>query len=213
MPSCSAERARSATITRRSKGVEDVCSGRVVRDRGVVIQKKTGRPVQFEITEVTRQSVERLLASQPSADGYLFRSRTRGRAHISARQYARIVHRWIRNIGLDDRGLPRAVPQLCAALSVSGAAGDGRHFSAGLGRDLVAEERPPSWPTSHCRSGRASRRSSTIASSSWLRARCSGKPTRRRSFAPLSTLAPKRFWARYSITEAPGGLGRSRSEA
>ena len=83
--------------------VEDVCSGRLVRDRGVVIQRKTGRPVQFEITEVTRQSVERLLASQPT-DGYLFRSRTRGRAHISARQYARIVHRWIGNIGLDDRG-------------------------------------------------------------------------------------------------------------
>jgi hypothetical protein len=30
--------------------VEDVCSGRFVRDRGVVIQNKTGRPVQFEIT-------------------------------------------------------------------------------------------------------------------------------------------------------------------
>lgn len=84
--------------------VEDVCSGKVVRDRGAVIQKKTGRPVQFEITEVTRQSVERLLASKPSADGYLFQSRSRSRAHISARQYARIVHRWISNIGLDDRG-------------------------------------------------------------------------------------------------------------
>lgn len=83
--------------------VEDVCSGRLVRDRGVVIQRKTGRPVQFEITEVTRQSVERLLASQPT-ERYLFRSRIRGRAHISARQYARIVHRWIGNIGLDDRG-------------------------------------------------------------------------------------------------------------
>jgi integrase len=46
-----------------------------------------------------------LLASQPSDDdGYLFRSRIHGRSHISARQYARIVHRWISNIGLDDRG-------------------------------------------------------------------------------------------------------------
>lgn len=62
--------------------VEDVCSGRVVRDRGVVIQRKTGRPVQFEITEVTRQSVERLLASQPSADGYLFRPYSRARSHL-----------------------------------------------------------------------------------------------------------------------------------
>jgi integrase len=85
--------------------IEDICSGRLVRDRGIVTQQKTGRPVQFEITEVTRQSVERLLAGQPDDGGnYLFRSRTRGRSHISARQYARIVHRWISNIGLDDRG-------------------------------------------------------------------------------------------------------------
>jgi integrase len=85
--------------------VEDICSGTLVRDRGMVTQMKTGRPVQFEITEVTRQSVERLLAAQSTSDGgYLFRSRTHGRLHISARQYARIVHRWIRNIGLDDRG-------------------------------------------------------------------------------------------------------------
>lgn len=45
---------------------EDICSGTFVRDRGVVTQLKTGRPVQFEITEVTRQSVERLLANSNS---------------------------------------------------------------------------------------------------------------------------------------------------
>lgn len=85
--------------------IEDICSGGLVRDRGVVTQHKTGRPVQFEITEVTRQSVEHLLTGRLSDDGgYLFRSRTHGRLHISARQYARIVHRWISNIGLDDRG-------------------------------------------------------------------------------------------------------------
>jgi len=38
---------------------ENICSGSLVRDRGVGTQLKTGRPVQFEITEVTRQSVER----------------------------------------------------------------------------------------------------------------------------------------------------------
>lgn len=82
--------------------IEDICSGRLVRDRGVVTQQKTGRPVQFEITEVTRQSVERLLVSQRDDGGdYLLRSRTHGRPHISARQYARIVHWWLSNIGLD----------------------------------------------------------------------------------------------------------------
>src|SRR5687768_3377108 len=78
---------------------EDICSGALVRDRGVVVQHKTGQPVQFEITGVTRQSVERLLASQPSDEnGYLFRSRSHARPHISSRQYARIVYRWISNI-------------------------------------------------------------------------------------------------------------------
>jgi len=85
--------------------VEDICCGSTVRDRATIIQRKTRRPVQFEITEVTRQSVERLLAARSlSSSGYLFRSRSRSRPHISARQYARIVHRWVRNIGLDDRG-------------------------------------------------------------------------------------------------------------
>jgi integrase len=60
--------------------------------------------VQFEITEVTRQSIERPIAVQSLSNGYLFRSRAHGQSHISARQYARIVHRWISNIGLDDRG-------------------------------------------------------------------------------------------------------------
>jgi hypothetical protein len=38
--------------------VDDVCAGTRVRDRGTVIQKKTGRPVQFEITEQTRSRSE-----------------------------------------------------------------------------------------------------------------------------------------------------------
>ncbi len=84
--------------------VENVCSGPAVRDRAIITQLKTGRPVQFEITEVTRQSIERLIVVQSLHDGYLFRSRAHGQAHISSRQYARMVHRWISNIGLDDRG-------------------------------------------------------------------------------------------------------------
>ena len=84
--------------------VEDVCSGPIVRDRAVIIQFKTGRPVQFEITEVMRQSIERLIAVQSLSNGYLFRSRAQGQSHISSRQCARIVHRWVSSIGLDDRG-------------------------------------------------------------------------------------------------------------
>jgi hypothetical protein len=38
--------------------VDDVCAGGRVRDRATIIQKKTGRPVQFEITEQTRTSIQ-----------------------------------------------------------------------------------------------------------------------------------------------------------
>src|SRR5580704_337181 len=37
--------------------VDNVC-GCLVRDRATIIQKKTGRPVQFEITEQTRTSIQ-----------------------------------------------------------------------------------------------------------------------------------------------------------
>ena len=58
--------------------IGDVCVGGRVRDRGTVIQKKTGRPVQFEITEQTRSAVrERLSEADQRADRYLFPSRFR----------------------------------------------------------------------------------------------------------------------------------------
>ena len=37
--------------------IDDVCAGGRVRERATIIQKKTGRPVQFEITEQTRLSI------------------------------------------------------------------------------------------------------------------------------------------------------------
>src|SRR3984893_7035775 len=38
--------------------LDDICSGANVRRRATIVQKKTGRPVQFEITEQSRSSVE-----------------------------------------------------------------------------------------------------------------------------------------------------------
>ena len=83
--------------------VDDVCVGIQVRDRTTVIQKKTGRPVQFEITEQTRAAVRDWLPSIEARSGqYLFPSRFRGQPHLSPRQYARIVHAWVDSIGLDS---------------------------------------------------------------------------------------------------------------
>src|SRR6516225_9103936 len=83
--------------------VDDVSVGGRVRDRATIVQKKTGRPVQFEITEQTRAAIQAWLANIRSrSTGYLFPSRVRTQPHLSTRQYARIVHSWVASAGLDS---------------------------------------------------------------------------------------------------------------
>lgn len=82
--------------------VRDVCHGNVVASRTIVMQQKTQRPVQFEITEQTRESLAAWIrSSRMSSEDYLFPSRLHSSPHLSTRQYARIVRGWIREIGLD----------------------------------------------------------------------------------------------------------------
>jgi hypothetical protein len=60
-----------------------------VRDRATVIQKKTGRPVQFEIAEQSRSAIGEWLATLDAGGGrYLFPSRFWEQPHLSTRQYA-----------------------------------------------------------------------------------------------------------------------------
>jgi integrase len=67
-----------------------------------VIQKKTGRPVQFEITQQTRSSIQDWLSvCALGSGGYLFPSRFHAQPHLSTRQYLRIVHAWVERAGLD----------------------------------------------------------------------------------------------------------------
>jgi len=81
--------------------LDDICSGIKVRHRATIVQKKTGRPVQFEITEQSRSSVEAWLpVLRATGSRYLFPSRLHASSHISTRQYARLVHRWVESIGL-----------------------------------------------------------------------------------------------------------------
>lgn len=49
--------------------ITDVCSDQNVRDRGVIVQKKTGRPVQFEVTRETRLALEAWIAASGNGDG------------------------------------------------------------------------------------------------------------------------------------------------
>jgi integrase len=82
--------------------VSDVTSGNRVRSRAVILQRKTGRPVQFEITEQTRRSIAAWVhEKQLSGDDWLFPSRSKKGAHLSTRQYARLVDRWVGLLSLD----------------------------------------------------------------------------------------------------------------
>jgi integrase len=82
--------------------VADVMQGGTILRRAIVLQQKTGRPVQFEITEQTRTAIADWTAqAQLKSNGYLFPSRIRRSPHLSTRQYARIVDGWIASIGLD----------------------------------------------------------------------------------------------------------------
>jgi len=82
--------------------VEDVAAAGEVKSRGFIIQNKTGRPVQFEITPQTRAAVGELMAKRRlTPSDYLFRSRLVSSPHLSTRQYARIVQGWVRSIGLN----------------------------------------------------------------------------------------------------------------
>ena len=82
--------------------VEDVAAAGDLKRRAAVIQQKTGRPVQFEITEPTRLAVSAYLGSRVhNPSDHIFLSRVFSSAHLSTRQYARILGRWVRAIGLN----------------------------------------------------------------------------------------------------------------
>ena len=67
-----------------------------------MLQQKTQRPVQFEITALTREALEAWIKSaRLKPDSFLFPSRVHDSPHLGTRQYARIVHDWVEEIGLD----------------------------------------------------------------------------------------------------------------
>lgn len=84
--------------------VSDVAPGGIMRDRAMVIQQKTGRPVPFEITDASRDALSAWLALRGKrADDWLFPSRSRPGDHLTTRQYARLVAEWVAMIELEPR--------------------------------------------------------------------------------------------------------------
>jgi integrase len=81
--------------------VRDFATGGMA-PRVIVLQQKTQRPVQFEITEPSRDAVGAWIShAWLTAEDPLFPSRIRGSAHLSTRQYPRIVDSWVEQLGLD----------------------------------------------------------------------------------------------------------------
>jgi integrase len=84
--------------------VEDVAAGGYTADRATVRQKKTGRPVRFELSEQTRQAVDDYLKVTNKRTGeFLFTGRRGPERTMTTRQYARLVSGWIGSVGLDPR--------------------------------------------------------------------------------------------------------------
>ena len=82
--------------------VRDICHGDHVATRATVMQQKTSRPVQFEITEPTRTAVtDWMKLRNLRSEDYLFPSRIHNSPHLGTRQYSRIVESWVKHIGLD----------------------------------------------------------------------------------------------------------------
>lgn len=81
--------------------VEDVMQGDQVRTRALVSQRKTGAPVQFEITEQARAAVAAWVRVKDlRRSDWLFPSRVNRTHAMTTRQYGRLVDEWIAAIGL-----------------------------------------------------------------------------------------------------------------
>lgn len=82
--------------------VRDICHGEQVATRAVVMQHKTQRPVQFEITAAARDAVQKWIkVAGLKSDDFLFPSRIHDSPHLGTRQYARILYGWVEELGLD----------------------------------------------------------------------------------------------------------------
>lgn len=81
--------------------VGDLLIGGRVRSRAIVVQQKTGRPVQFELLDCAQTSILAWLERRGGAlDDFVFPSRIDRARHISTRQYARLVDEWVTGVGL-----------------------------------------------------------------------------------------------------------------
>ena len=82
--------------------VDDVAPSGYAMDRATIRQRKTGRPVRFELTDQTRIAIDEYLRlTGRNAGQFLFAGRGNSDKGLTTRQYARLVQEWVASIGLD----------------------------------------------------------------------------------------------------------------
>jgi integrase len=81
--------------------IGDLVLGGEIRTRAIIVQTKTGKPVQFELLHDARVSLLAWLERRGGTlTDYVFPSRIDHADHLSTRQYARLVGEWVAAAGL-----------------------------------------------------------------------------------------------------------------
>src|SRR5262249_46509321 len=116
----------------------DLVVGSQLRRRAIVVQRKTRKPVQFELTTDARASLQ----VWPERRGggladYVFPSRADHSRHISTRQYARLVDEWVSGIGLRREEYGTHSLRRTKAAIIYKATGDLRAVQILLGHDKI----------------------------------------------------------------------------
>lgn len=96
--------------------VEDVAPSGYSMDRATIRQKKTGRPVRFEVMDQPRMAIDEYLRLTGRRPGQSLFAGRGDRAGLTPRQYARLVQEWVASIGLDpgsSAGIRCVGPRRC----------------------------------------------------------------------------------------------------
>jgi len=86
----------------------DLVSGGRARDRAIIAQQKTKRPVQLELMDTARNTIRAWLERcGGTLNDFAFPIRNDYMAYMSTRQYARLVREWVIGIGCPRRIMGR----------------------------------------------------------------------------------------------------------
>jgi len=118
--------------------VDDVAPSGYAMDRATIRQRKTGRPVRFELTDQARLAIDEYLRVTGRKSGQvLFAGRGDGSRGLTTRQYARLVQEWVASIGLDPATFGTHSPRRTKAVLIYRRTGNLRAVQLLLGHTKI----------------------------------------------------------------------------